>query len=86
MLHQLTLQLIYSILELELIHITLLGIFKLLKELHVFKNQSNRCKYSINSTLRHFETVAPGCKVLKKMIHLDCKRSFADCLTLIVNL
>lgn len=67
-------------------HNSFLGIFKLLKELHVFKYQSNRCKYSINSTLRHFETVAPGCKVLKKMIHLDCKRSFAGCLTLIVNL
>lgn len=63
-----------------------LGIFKLLKELHVFKHQSNRCKYSINLTLRHFETVAPGCKLLKKMINLDFKRSFADCVTLIVNL
>ena len=67
-------------------HNSFLGIFKLLKELHVFKHQSNRCKYSINLTLRHFETVAPGCKLLKKMINLDFKRSFADCVTLIVNL
>ena len=67
-------------------HNSFLGIFKLLKELHVFKHQSNRCNYSINLTLRHFETVAPGCKLLKKMINLDFKRSFADCVTLIVNL
>ena len=55
----------------------------------------------ISLTLRHFETVAPGCKVpetcnperdymllklLKKMIHLDFKRSFAGFVTLIVNL
>lgn len=63
-----------------------LGIFKLLNELHVFKYQSNRCKYSINLTPRYFETVALGCKVLKNMIHLDFKRSFAGSLTLIVNL
>ena len=67
-------------------HNSFLGIFKLFKELHLFKYQSNRYKYSINLTLRHFETVAPGCKVLNKMIHLDFKRSFAGCLTLIVNL
>lgn len=57
--------------------------------------------YLINLTVRHFETVAPGCKVpeaynpewdymllklLKKMIHLDFKRSFVGFVTVIVNL